>query len=287
MLLENNLLGVENVGIPAMEIRQSARWYTEKLGFKDLRKTMFTSPENGTKFALLGRDGLTLELRQPTGEDFEQLRALKDGHIDHFAMDVLDVRRGIKDLLALGGQIDPDTKDGPVALDTVFAKGVQYVFFRGPANERFELNERNDLDRSRRTENLGGWSHLGIPVTSIDNSVEFYQRFGFKTLMEAGVPVGDGREVKITIVERGGLNLEFYQLLEEALPEIRSRTDGRVDHVAISVREIDEAFAELKSAGIQPLEEEPISMPYWDDEIKYFTFRGPDGEKIQLQQTIR
>lgn len=286
MLLDNNLLGVEHVGIQAMEIEQSARWYTEKLGFINLRKTIFTSPENGTKLALLGRGGLTLELCQPTGKDGEQVRALKDGHIDHFAMDVLDVRRGIKDLLSLGGQIDPDTKDGPVALDTVFSKGVQYVFFRGPANERFELNERNDLDHTRRKENLGGWSHLGIPVSRIDNSVEFYQRFGFKTIMEAGVPVGDGREVKITIVERSGLNLEFYQLLEEALPEIRSRTDGHVDHVAIGVQEIGKAFGEFKSVGIQPLEEEPVSRRYWENEIRYFTFRGPDGEKIQLQQTL-
>ena len=286
MLLEKNLLGVEHVGIPVMDIEQTANWYREKLGFKKLHETAFTAPETGTRFALLARDGLTLELYQPAGKDLKELSALKDGHIDHFAMDVLDVRGGIKDLLSRGAQIDADTKEGPVALDTVFSEGVQYVFFRGPTNERFELNERNDLDHARRTDNVGGWSHLGIPVININKSVAFYQRFGFNTIMETGVPVGDGREVKITIVEKGGLNLEFYQLLEEALPEIRSRTDGHVDHVAIGVREIDKAFAELKSVGIQPLEEEPVSMHYWENEIRYFTFRGPDGEKIQLQQTL-
>jgi lactoylglutathione lyase len=173
-----------------------------------------------------------------------------------------------------------------VLLVTVFSKGVEYVFFRGPTGERFELNERHDLDHKRRSANIGGWSHLGIPVVDVNRSVEFYSGFGFKTIMQAGVPVGDGREVKITIMEKGGLSMEFYQLLDEALPEIRSRSDGHVDHVAMTVKDIDKAYAELNAAGIKPLEDAPVFMPCWENGVKYFMFRGPDGEKIELNQKL-
>ena len=262
MLLEDNLMGVDHLGIPVVDIDHANRWYAEKLDFKLLHEPTISTPEGVIRFSFLERDGLMVEFYQRLGEAREEVRTRKDGHIDHFAIDVVDVRRGIKELTAKNIEIDPDTKDGPVVLDTVFSKGVQYVFFRGPTGERFELNERGDLEHTQRETNLGGWSHLGIPVTDIHRSVDFYHQFGFKTIMEAGVPVGDGREVKITIVEKGGLSLEFSQLLDEALPEIRSRSDGHVDHIAMYVKDIEAAFAELKAAGIPLLKNAPVLMSW-------------------------
>jgi catechol 2,3-dioxygenase-like lactoylglutathione lyase family enzyme len=286
MLLEGNLLGILHLGIPVVDIDYANRWYIEKLGFKLVHEPFISTPDGTIRLSFLERDGLTLEFYQLLGADREEVRTRKDGHIDHFAMDVLDVRRGIEDLISKNAEIDPDTKDGPVVLSTVYSKGVNYVFFRGPTGERFELNERNDLNSARRTNNLGGWSHLGIPVTDINRSIQFYNQFGFRIMMEAAVPVGDGREVKITIVEKGGLYLEFYQLLDEALPEIRSRKDGHVDHVAMNVKDIDKAFSELQNAGICPLEVAPVFMPCWENGVRYFMFRGPDGEKIELNQRM-
>jgi catechol 2,3-dioxygenase-like lactoylglutathione lyase family enzyme len=286
MLLEDNLMGVDHLGIPVVDIDHANRWYAEKLDFTLLHEPTISTPEGVIRFSFLERDGLMLEFYQRLGEAREEVRTRGDGHIDHFAMDVVDVHRGIEELVARGVQIDPDTKDGPVVLATVFSRGVQYVFFRGPTGERFELNERGDFDHARRGANLGGWSHLGIPVTDIHRSVTFYHQFGFKTIMEAGVPVGDGREVKITIVEKGGLNLEFYQLLDEALPEIRSRSDGHVDHVAMGVKDIEAAFAELKAVGIPLLKDAPALMSWGENSVRYFTFRGPDGEKIELNQRL-
>jgi catechol 2,3-dioxygenase-like lactoylglutathione lyase family enzyme len=286
MLLENNFLGVLHLGIPVVDIDHATSWYCEKLGFKLVHEVRIENPNGTIRLSFLEKDGLTLEFYQLLGADLEEVRARVDGHIDHFAMDVVDLRKGIDELVAKKVEVDADTKEGPVVLGTVFAKGVQYLFFRGPTGERFELNERFDLDHGRRANNLAGWSHLGIPVTDVTRSVEFYKQFGFKTVMQAGVPVGDGREVKITIVENGGMSLEFYQLLDEALPEIRARKDGHIDHVAWAVKDIDKAFAEIKNAGFPLADNEPVFMPCWENGVRYFMFRGPDGEKIELNQRL-
>lgn len=286
MLLEGNLKELQYVGIPVRDLEVARRWYIDTLGFSPKQEFSLTAPEGETRAAFLERFGLVVKLYEQTASQWEHNPNNTDGHIDHFAMDALDVRKGITDLQVRGAQIDPDTKDGPVLLAEVFPQGAEYVFFRGPSGERFELNERRDLDRNRRQENLGGWAHLGIPVVDVDKSVAFYAQFGFKTIMEAIVPVGDGLVVKITIVEKGGLYLEFYQLPDAALPEIASRSDGFVDHVAVSVEDCQAAFEELAADGISPLEDAPLSLPFWNNGERYFTFRGPDGEKIELHERL-
>jgi catechol 2,3-dioxygenase-like lactoylglutathione lyase family enzyme len=226
-----------------------------------------------------------IEFYQLTGTDREEIRTRSHGHIDHFAIDVLDIRKGIEELKVKNVQIDPDTLNGPVSLPSVWGKGVEYMFFNGVAGERFELNERKDLKRDRRETNLGGWAHLGIPVNDIEKSKDFYQQFGFTVSMNADVPVGE-RAVKISIAEKGGLALEFYQLLEEDLPGIRDRRDGHIDHIAMNVKDIDKAYVELKAAGINPLEASPVQLPGWEHGVKYISFRGPDNEKIELNQKL-
>jgi catechol 2,3-dioxygenase-like lactoylglutathione lyase family enzyme len=285
MLLENNLQTVQHLGIPVYDIENSKKWYTEKLGFKIIHETSLGTGAGEIKFAFLDRQGLMIEFYQLTGAEREEIKTRLHGHIDHFAIDVLDINRGIKELSEKNIKIDPETPNGPVLLSPVWGKGVEYMFFNGPEGERFELNKRKDLDGTRRSTNIGGWAHLGIPVIDIHRSKEFYQQFGFKILMDADVPVGN-RAIKISIVEKGGLFLEFYQLLEEDLAGIRNRKDGHIDHIAMNVKDIDKAFAELTAAGFILLEAGPVQLPGWENGVKYISFRGPDNEKIELNQRL-
>ncbi len=285
MLLENNLQTIQHLGIPVYDIENSKKWYMDKLDFKIVHETSLRTGDGEIKFAFLDRQGLMIEFYQLAGAEREEIKTRLHGHIDHFAFDVLDIHRGIKELSLEKVKIDPDTPNGPVLLSSVWGKGVEYMFFNGPEGERFELNERKDLDGTRRLTNLGGWAHLGIPVVDIRKSKKFYQQFGFEVLMDADVPIGD-RAIKISIVEKGGLFLEFYQLLEEDLPGIRNRKDGHIDHVALNVKDIDKAFAELKAAGFILLEAGPVQLPGWENGVKYISFRGPNNEKIELNQRL-
>jgi len=285
MLLEGNLMGVQHLGLPVTDVTKAKSFYTSKLGFKVKEEPVVRTDEGSVLMLFLERSGLVLEFWQPAGGALQDVASRGHGHIDHFAMDVTDVRQAMADAQEKGIALDSGTANGPTGIPQAWSKGVEYVFMLGPHGEKFEFNERLDLEKSRRQEVLGGWSHLGIPVTDIDASVKFYKAFGFGVMMEATIPVGE-EDIKITIVERGGLSLEFYRLLAADLPEIRGRKDGKIDHFAMGVRDVDRAFAELRAAGVKPIEDSPVDLPIGPKGVRFFNVRGPDGEKMELNQRL-
>ncbi len=149
-----------------------------------------------------------------------------------------------------------------------------------------ELNQRLDLAPSRRRENLGGWDHLGIPVTDIEKSKNFYSRFGFKEIMNAEIP-GDGDTVKAVMIQKDDFIVELYQLVGDELAEIGTRKDGHIDHMALNVVDIDKAYVELQAADMEMIEDTPVHLDFWDKGCKYFNIRGPDGEKLEFNQIIQ
>jgi catechol 2,3-dioxygenase-like lactoylglutathione lyase family enzyme len=285
MLLEGNLRGIQHLGLPIVDVEKAKAWYAEKLGFKVIHEPVVHTDQGDVRLAFLDRNGLILEFYQLFGEALEEVKTRGHGHIDHFAIDVLDINSALGAAKAKGIALDAGTPDGPVPIPQCWSKGVQYVFLTGSHGEKIEFNQRFDLDPSRRAENLDGWSHLGIPVTNIDKSRAFYSQFGFREVMYAAVPIGD-EEVKIAMLEKEGFLLEFYQLLSADLPEIRSRKDGHIDHFALDVADAASAFAELKAAGVEPLEDVPIQLPFWKNGVKYFNVRGPDSEKVEFNQRL-
>ena len=114
--------------------------------------------------------------------------------------------------------------------------------------------------------NLRGLQHIGLPVTNLERSKAFYSELGF--LEE--------------------LSLELYQLEQEERQMIANRTDGHIDHIALDVMDIEQAYTEICAAGLEILEEDaPVFLPFWDQGVKYFTIRGPDGEKVEFNQILR
>ena len=85
-------------------------------------------------------------------------------------------------------------------------------------------------------------------------------------------------------MKRGNAIIELYQLSGEAWKELTSRADGHVDHIAFNVENVDEAFREIREAGIEPIEKDPVFLNFWGKGCKYFTIRGPDGEKLEFNQ---
>lgn len=284
MLLEGNLRGIQHLGIPVTDIEQTQSWYAVKLGFRVLHQPVINTLDGDIKIAFLEKDGLVLEFYQLLGAALDEVAGRSHGHIDHLAIDVVDIQSALSLARAMGVKVDPGTPDGPVALP-LWSAGVRYVFLTGAGGEKIEFNQRLDLDPARRAENLGGWSHLGLPVTDMARSEAFYQRFGFKPVMRAAIPVGD-EKVQISMLELDGFLLELYRLLEADLVEIRARKDGHIDHFALDVADTRLAYVELKSAGFTPLEEEPVFLPFWDNGVEYFNVRGPDGEKIEFNQLL-
>ena len=135
-------------------------------------------------------------------------------------------------------------------------------------------------------ENVHGVQHLGLPVTNIERSKQFYARLGFKVAMSTELPA-EGGAIKVCMMELSGFVIEFYQLVGADLAEIGTRKDGHIDHIALDVLDIDRAWAEVRAAGLEPLEDAPVFLPFWEKGVKYFNVRGPDGERIEFNQRLK
>lgn len=136
-------------------------------------------------------------------------------------------------------------------------------------------------------DNLQGLQHLGIPVTNLERSKDFYAQLGFIEAMRTDIQP-QTEVIRVAMMQHENFTIELYQLGQEDLQEIAKRTDGHIDHVALNVLDIEQAYLEIKAAGLEILEDNaPVFLPFWEFGVKYFTVRGPDGEKIEFNQILR
>ena len=286
MLLGDNFLGVQHIGIPVTDIAGAKEWYLKKMAGSLLHEASVPTDDGDVLVSFIGIRDITIELYQLVGEAVAEVGRRSHGNIDHLAIDVVDTDAAIQLLRGEGVAFDPSTPGTAVELDMFWSQGVRYVFALGPTGEKIELNQRLDLDPSRRESNMNGWSHLGIPVSDLDRSITYYSQFGFNQVMLAEIPQDD-EAVRVAMLERGDFLLEAYQLVAEDLEEVRTRSDGHIDHIAFGVRDCDQAFGEVRSAGLKTLEDAPVHLPFWEKGVKYFNVRGPDGEKLEFNEKIR
>ena len=135
--------------------------------------------------------------------------------------------------------------------------------------------------------NLQGLQHLGLPVTDLERSKAFYMQLGFTEAMRMDIQP-QTEVIRVAMMEHTNFIIELYELGLEERGEIATRSDGHIDHVALNVLDIDQAYAEIKAAGIEILEEDaPVYLPFWKNGVKYFTVRGPDGEKVEFNQILK
>jgi catechol 2,3-dioxygenase-like lactoylglutathione lyase family enzyme len=136
-------------------------------------------------------------------------------------------------------------------------------------------------------DNLQGLQHIGIPVTDLARSKAFYARLGFVETMRTDLPRG-ADAIRVAMMQHTKLTIELYQLEEPERQAIAMRADGHIDHIALDVLDIEQACLDIRAAGFEILEEgAPVFLPFWEHGVKYFTIRGPDGEKVEFNQILR
>lgn len=136
-------------------------------------------------------------------------------------------------------------------------------------------------------DNLQGLQHIGLPVTDLERSKMFYARLGFLEVMRTDLP-RTTEPVRVSMMQHERLTLELYQLEPEERRQIARRTDGHIDHLALDVLDIEQAYQEICAAGLEVLEDPaPVFLPFWDHGVRFFTIRGPDGEKVEFNQILR
>nr|WP_105177437.1 VOC family protein [Clostridium cagae] len=122
-----------------------------------------------------------------------------------------------------------------------------------------------------------GMAHIGIPTKNIEETKAFYNSLGFKILLE-------------TFNEEAKENVAFLQLKDIVLEtyETMNATEktGAVDHIAISVNNIEDVFTKIKNGGYCLLHENIQYLPFWENGVKFFMIKGPSEEKIEFCQKL-
>lgn len=135
--------------------------------------------------------------------------------------------------------------------------------------------------------NLQGLQHIGIPVTNLERSKAFYVQLGFVEVMRTNLP-GTPEPIQVAMMRHEGLTIELYQLAGEERLALAKRSDGHVDHIALDVLDIEQAYSEIRAEGLEILEDPaPVHLPFWERGVKFFTIRGPDGEKVEFNQILK
>ena len=123
-------------------------------------------------------------------------------------------------------------------------------------------------------DNLIGLEHVGVPTKDLAKTIAFYESLGFTVALRTAVP--------------GGGNVAFLQLGNVVIgaDEGNEATGkpGAIDHLALKARDIDAAFKAVKSLGYEMVNDEIEFLPFWENGVRFFTFYGPNREKIEFSQ---
>ena len=130
---------------------------------------------------------------------------------------------------------------------------------------------------------ISGLAHIGVVVKDIEKSKEFYTSvLCFECYFESDLDNDDG-VVKVAFVRSGNCVIE---LIEFPTDENRS-ANGVIAHIALNVTNIEIVQACLEKDGIEFETEKPVHLPMiFDNGVKYINFKGPDGEVIELNETL-
>ncbi|GHU66465.1 lactoylglutathione lyase [Clostridia bacterium] len=131
---------------------------------------------------------------------------------------------------------------------------------------------------------MQGLAHVGLFVNDLERSVTFYTDvLEFDVIWRCGLDEPDGTSTKIAFVKNGDLTIE---IVGRAVAE--ERKDGWHDHIAIAVEDIEEVAGDLRKKGISFESAEPVfSDRVFPHGAKWLTFRGSDGEHLEITEVLK
>lgn len=283
MSLENEITGVDHLGILTGDVKRDAAWYEEKLGFEKIQQRIVVM--NGrTEIALLKKGDLVLELVEPAGRLKDEAARLGNGKWDHFAMQVPDLETEAALAKEKGLKVHPSTPAGLTFYEHLGEKGVRGINFYGPGGEVLEFCRDEALAYQGKS-GLTGWSHLALKVENLERTESFYGKMGFRTISRGYLPTPEGN-IQIHYLEKAGFVIEVLEMIGSGLEELRQRKAGRLDHIALRVKNVQEAFDGARKNGFPLLNHTIQELPLLEKGIRFFFVSGPDGEKVEFVEKI-
>lgn len=120
-----------------------------------------------------------------------------------------------------------------------------------------------------------GFGHVGFSVLDVEKSRRFYEEMlDFKVVWEYH---NENRD--LLFMGNNSCVVEFMKTKEPLV-------DGPINHLSILVDDVQSAKADLESKGIVFETELLLDVNLYPNGEKFAIFRGPDGERIQLEQIL-
>ena len=88
------------------------------------------------------------------------------------------------------------------------------------------------------------------------------------------------------MMEKCGFVMEVLEMTGSGLEELKQRKEGRLDHIALRVKDIREAFDGARKNGYPLLNHTIQELPLLEKGIRFFFVSGPDGEKVEFVEKI-
>lgn len=119
--------------------------------------------------------------------------------------------------------------------------------------------------------------HIGVSTSNQKQTLTFFEAMGFSRFYESINPVNAAPVV--------------FMRLDDIVLEVYSQQDsisspGVIDHIAVTVNDIDEKYAQVCTTEYGILEDGVKELPFWENGVRYFTVRGPCGEKLEFCQIL-
>ena len=135
MTIKENVTGLQHLGIPAVDLEKSIKWYTELPGFELIEEKNL--PDANCHAAFVKKGNLVIELYQEDAEAVKEVATRKHGHIDHLALNVQDVKAAFEEMKQSGcTMLDTEIHSLPF-----FENGVAWFTVLGPSGEKVEFNQ--------------------------------------------------------------------------------------------------------------------------------------------------
>ena len=122
-----------------------------------------------------------------------------------------------------------------------------------------------------------GIQHVGIPTNDIEKTILFYEKLGFEMALQT---VNEEADEKVAFLKLHNLVIETY---ENKAAKMES---GAIDHVAMDVKNVEEAYAFIEKEGLNTTKDTIHFLPFWENGVRFFTIEGPNKEKIEFSQYV-
>ncbi|MFD3394566.1 VOC family protein [Aquirufa sp. OSTEICH-129V] len=127
---------IQHIGIPAHDLEVSIPFY-ERLGFENVMESPFEFDGGFGTCVMMKNHEVIVELYQMPEKQLAEIKQRKNGHVDHFAIDVTDVDHAFETLKKAGFEILEAT---PTYLQ-FWKNGTRFFNVKGPSGEIIEFNQ--------------------------------------------------------------------------------------------------------------------------------------------------